>query len=76
MSGTSMAAPHITGIVAQLYQVSPSLTPAQVENVLEDTAWKSFGTGQYEADPFNADNTTSFDRGHGLVDALAAVRAL
>ena len=76
MSGTSMAAPHVTGIVAQLYQVSPSLTPAQVENVLEDTAWKSFGSGQYEADPFNADNTTSFDRGHGLVDALAAIRAL
>jgi serine protease AprX len=76
MSGTSMAAPHVTGIVAQLYQVSPGLTPAQVENVLEDTAWKNFGSGQYENDPFNGDNTTSFDRGHGLVDALAAVQAL
>ena len=76
MSGTSMAAPHVTGIVAQLYQRSPGLTPAQVENVLEDTAWKSFGSGQYEADPFNGDNTTSYDRGHGLVDALAAIQSL
>jgi serine protease AprX len=76
MSGTSMAAPHVTGIIAQMYQVDPTLTPARVENVLEDTAWKSFGTGQYEADPFNGNGTTSYDRGHGLVDALAAIQAL
>jgi serine protease AprX len=76
MSGTSMAAPHVTGIIAQMYQVDPTLTPARVENVLEDTAWKSFGTGQYEADPFNGNSTTSYDRGHGLVDALAAIQAL
>jgi len=76
MSGTSMAAPHITGIVAQLYQANPGLTPAQVENVLEDTAWKSFGSGQYEPDPFNGGASTSYDRGHGLVDALAAIQAV
>ena len=76
MSGTSMAAPHVTGIIAQMYQVDPTLTPARVENVLEDTAWQSFGAGQYEADPFNGSSTTSYDRGHGLVDALAAIQAL
>ena len=76
MSGTSMAAPHVTGIIAQMYQVDPTLTPARVEKVLEDTAWKSFGAGPYEADPFNGNSTTSYDRGHGLVDALAAIQAL
>lgn len=74
MSGTSMAAPHIAGIVAQLYQAVPNLTPAQVENILEDTAHKFRFGGPYKRDPRNPDATSSFDKGHGLVDALAAVR--
>ena len=76
ISGTSMAAPHVSGIVAQLYQANPGLTPPQVEDILEDTAHK-FAFGQaYGAfpDPFNPDNTSSHEKGHGLVDALAAVQ--
>jgi serine protease AprX len=76
LSGTSMAAPAISGIVAQLYQVDPTLTPAQVENLLEDTAYKFNFGGPYTNDPFNTDNTSSFDKGHGLVDVLAAVNSL
>jgi serine protease AprX len=75
ISGTSMATPHIAGIVAQLFQVDPTLTPAQVEDVLEDTAHKfSFG-GAYEPDlpARNGDDSTSFDKGHGLVDVVDAV---
>jgi serine protease AprX len=80
LSGTSMAAPHISGIVAQLYQVKPGLTPAQVEDFLEDSAYKfSFDQADnfdasYTADPFNPDDTSSFDKGHGIVDVVAAVR--
>ena len=80
LSGTSMAAPHISGIVAQVYQVRPSLTPAQVEDVLEDSAYKfAFDPndafdGSYQADPFNPDDTSSFDKGHGIVDVVAAVK--
>ncbi len=76
ISGTSMAAPHVAGIVAQLFQVAPEATPAQIEDVLEDTAHQ-FGGG-YEPDlaERNDDHTTSFDKGHGLVDAKAAVAAL
>ena len=35
-----MAAPQITGIVAQLFQLKPSATPAEVENALKSTAYR------------------------------------
>lgn len=76
LSGTSMATPHISGIAAQLYQVRPSLTPAGVEDVLEDTAHKFVFGSAYGADPFNPDDTSSFEKGHGLVDVYAAVSSL
>jgi serine protease AprX len=73
ISGTSMAAPHVAGIVAQLFQAAPDATPAGVEDAIRSTAYKfSFGA-PYESGP---SGTTSFDKGHGLVDAVAAARAL
>jgi serine protease AprX len=35
ISGTSMAAPHIAGIIAQLFQANPGATPAQVEAAMK-----------------------------------------
>ncbi|MBC7594393.1 MAG: S8 family serine peptidase, partial [Kineosporiaceae bacterium] len=65
--------PHIAGIVAQLAQASPNATPAQIENAIKSTAYKfSFGA-PYEAGPLG---TTSFDKGYGLVDVVAAVNSL
>ncbi|WP_434448628.1 S8 family peptidase [Lentzea sp. E54] len=71
ISGTSMAAPHIAGIVAQLFQAKPSATPADIERALKSTAYK-YGTGYQPAGPY----TSSFDKGTGLVDVVAAVNAL
>jgi serine protease AprX len=73
ISGTSMAAPDIAGIVAQLFQANPSATPAQVENALKSTAYKYTNGAPYEAGPLG---TTSFDKGYGLVDVVAAAAAV
>lgn len=73
ISGTSMAAPHIAGIVAQLFQANPAATPAQVENALKTTAYKYTDGAPYESGPLG---TTSFDKGYGLVDVVAAAAAV
>lgn len=38
MGGTSMASPHVAGIVALMAQKSPNLTPNQAEEILEASA--------------------------------------
>jgi serine protease AprX len=73
ISGTSMAAPQIAGIVAQLFQAKPSATPAQIENALKATAHKFTNGAPYHAvGPY----TSSFDKGTGLVDVVAAATSL
>ncbi|PXY27199.1 S8 family serine peptidase [Prauserella muralis] len=73
ISGTSMAAPQITGIVAQLYQAKPDATPAEIEDALKSTAYKyTDGAPYQQAGPY----TSSFDKGTGLADVVAAVGAL
>ncbi|MQA17341.1 MAG: S8 family serine peptidase [Pseudonocardiaceae bacterium] len=73
ISGTSMAAPHITGIVAQLFQAEPDATPAAVEDALKSTAYRYDDGADYESvDGYS----TSFDKGTGLVDVVEAVAAL
>ena len=72
IGGTSMASPHVAGIVAQMFQANPGLTPAMVEDALEDTAHPFAFGGSYEPDTLN-DGMTSFDKGHGMVDVVGAV---
>jgi serine protease AprX len=73
LSGTSMAAPHTAGIVALLNQARPGITPAEVEDVLQDTAHKFTAGAAYVADPQNPGGTSSFDKGAGLADTRSAV---
>jgi serine protease AprX len=75
ISGTSMATPHVSGIVAQLFQAAPGATPAEIEAALEATAHKYADGAAYVAEP-GGTGTTSFDKGHGLVDAVAAAASL
>jgi serine protease AprX len=77
LSGTSMAAPHIAGIAALLLQVAPELTPAEVQYLLQDTAYPVDVGAEWGEDPFNpSDSLSSFDKGHGLVDVVAALEVL
>lgn len=64
LPGTSLAAPHVSGIAALMLQVNPSLTPAQVKAILRQTARLNS-----HLDPLSVNQ-----RGHGIVDALAAVQ--
>jgi serine protease AprX len=75
LGGTSMAAPYIAGVAALLYEADPSLSPADVEDIIEDTAHKFGDPNSYEPDVHNVGATTSFDKGHGLVDVTAALAA-
>lgn len=66
ISGTSMATPHVVGIVAQLFQAVPDATPAAVEAAVTATAYPFANGAPYVGG-------TSVDKGHGLIDAYAAV---
>ena len=62
-NGTSMAAPHVAGVVALMQSVAPSpLSPAQVESIIKNTARALPGA-------------CSGGCGAGIVDANAAVTA-
>ena len=73
ISGTSMAAPQITGIVALLFQANPSATPGQIEDALKKTAYKYSDGAPYTS---VGGYTSSYDKGTGLVDVVAAATSL
>jgi serine protease AprX len=61
MSGTSMATPHVAGIVSLLLEANPALTPLEVKEVLRSTANPMAGRQPYEV-------------GSGHVDAYEAAQ--
>lgn len=74
LTGTSMAAPHVAGIVALMLQARPDLSPAEVEYLLKATASKlDCGYPSPRSDPTHPFDGANYVEGHGLVDARAAV---
>jgi len=77
-SGTSMAGPHVVGVVALLWQARPSLRNqiAATKQVLEKSANPAVPVGQ-NADGCGGVNTIPNNHfGYGFVDALAAYDSL
>ena len=78
LSGTSMASGVVSGMVADLLQAHPTMTPDQVKARLMKTASKSFPTSSSVYDPASGITYTSqydiFTVGAGYVD-MAAVLA-
>jgi subtilisin family serine protease len=66
MSGTSMAAPHVTGVIALLWSIWPGLAAGQIRDELLSTARADAFTGA----------TPNTNWGHGKLDAGAAYEAL
>jgi len=69
LSGTSMAAPHVAGLAALIYQARPSINPASVKDLLIRTS-EQFGT---PASQPGCDPIWHRRWGWGLVDAYAAI---
>jgi subtilisin family serine protease len=80
LCGTSMAAPHVAGVVALMASAHPGYTSAQLRKTLDEQARPIACPGDYD---LNGDGTqdaycagyASYNGfyGHGMVDALAAV---
>ncbi len=66
MQGTSMSAPHFTGVVALLLEQNPNLSYEQVYEVLKNTAIIDEMTG----------NVPNNEFGYGRVDVHAALQTL
>jgi len=68
-SGTSMATPHVSGVAALMKQTYPSLTPADIKDILRRSAEKKGGSSYAQLD--EKYNTLY---GWGMMDAYGAVR--
>ena len=73
LSGTSMAAPHVTGLASALMSKFPSLTSTQIATRIKTTSSLANLTGYY-GETLSSVGTARMQKvfGHGLVNATAA----
>lgn len=67
-SGTSYAAPAVTGVVALIWEANENLTPLQIKEIIKHTSERRGEPSAPEIDPY-----WNREFGYGMVDALAAV---
>ena len=67
-NGTSMATPHVTGVVALLKQAAPGLSVREIKNVITETA-EPLTDRKYQETP-------NMGYGYGLINAYDAVARL
>lgn len=74
MDGTSMAGPHVAGLVALMISANPALAGkvATIEDIIQQTAVKLTSTQTCGNTSGSAIPNNTF--GHGRIDALAAVK--
>jgi len=72
MSGTSMATPHVAGIVALMLEANPDLTPAQVRDILRRTATNMTGRLGWEAGAGHVNAYTAVAEAAGIRGGFGA----
>ncbi|MDR1791924.1 MAG: S8 family peptidase [Bacteroidales bacterium] len=64
LSGTSMSSPFVAGVVALMLEANPTLSPAQIKQIITETAYHDQYTEYYGTERF----------GYGKINAYAAVK--
>lgn len=73
-SGTSMAGPHVAGLVALIISANPDLAGQvdAIEEIIQLTAEPK--TRSFECAPYSGDSIPNFIFGYGRINALSAVQ--
>lgn len=72
MCGTSMAAPNATGVIALWLQAKPTMTYADVRDLIQKSSYHD----EFTSNPENIPSSNILQAGAGKIDALEGLRQL